>query len=324
MDRTERFYKIDQLLQERRATPLALMVEELGVSRATIKRDLEYLRDRLNAPIVWDPSMRGYRYEQSQNDGQRYSLPGLWLNSSEIHALLSMEHLLSNLQPGLLGPHIKPLQARIRMLLDAGDHSVAELTRRIRVLNIAARPVEPAHFETIASGLLRRRRLKLKHYNRHLDEITFREVSPQRLVYYRENWYLDAWCHLRKGLRSFGVDAMRAVELQSMKARNVADAMLDAELGAGYGIFAGQQTKRAVLRVHADRARWIALEKWHSAQESHFDEEGHYVLTVPYSNDTELLMDILRYGPDVEVLAPAELREKAREKLRSARKVYGD
>ena len=324
MDRTERFYKIDQLLQERRATPLASMMDELGVSRATVKRDIEYLRDRLNAPIVWDPSMRGYRYEQSQSAGQRYSLPGLWLNSSEIHALLSMEHLLSNLQPGLLGPHIKPLQTRIRKLLDAGDHSAEELARRIRVLNMAARPVEPTHFEAIASGLLRRRRLQIEHHNRHRNEITVREVSPQRLVYYRENWYLDAWCHLRKGLRSFGVDAMRAVTLQSTKARNVADASLDAELGAGYGIFAGQQTRKAVLRIHAARARWVALEKWHSAQESRFDEEGRYVLTVPYSDDTELLMDILRYGADVEILEPAELREKLREKLRSARNVYGD
>ena len=300
------------------------MAEEMSVSRATIKRDLEYLRDRLNAPIIWDPSMRGYRYEQSQSDGQRYSLPGLWLNSSEIHALLSMEHLLCNLQPGLLGPHIKPLQTRIRMLLDAGDHSAEELARRIRVLTMAARPVEPAHFEAIASGMLGRRRLKLEHYNRQLDETTVRDVSPRRLVYYRENWYLDAWCHLRKGLRSFAVDALRTVKLRPAKARNVADAELDAELGAGYGIFAGQQTRKAVLRVHADRARWIALEKWHSAQESHFDEEGHYILTVPFSNDTELIMDVLRYSPDVEVLEPVELREKVREKLRSAQNVYGD
>lgn len=322
MDRTERFYKIDRLLHERRATPLALMVEDLGVSRATVMRDLEYMRYRLNAPIVWDRSLRGYRYEQSGD--RRYSLPGLWLNSSEIHALLSMEHLLSNLQPGLLGPHIEPLRTRIRMLLDAGDHSAEELARRIRVLNMAARPVEPAHFETIASALLRRRRLQLEHYNRHLEETTVREVSPQRLVYYRGNWYLDAWCHLRKGLRSFGVDTLRAVTLQSAESRNVDDEKLDEELGAGYGIFAGRRIEKAVLRVSAARARWTAEEKWHSAQEGHFDEDGHYILTVPYSDDTELIMDILRYGPDVEVMEPVELRNKVREKLRTARQVYGD
>ena len=324
MDRTERFYKIDQLPQERRAVPLAVLVEELDVSRATIKRDLEYLRDRLNAPIVWERSMRGYRYERPQPDAPRYSLPGLWFNASEVHALLTMEHLLSNLQPGLLGPHIEPLRARIRMLLDVGDHSAEQVVRRIRVLHLAARPVAPAHFEAIASGLLGRRRLTIEHYNRRQDETTSREVSPQRLVYYRDNWYLDAWCHLRKGLRSFGVDALGTVELQSTKARDVADKTLDAELGSGYGIFAGRQTRKAVLRFSAERARWIAREAWHPAQESHFDEEGRYVLSVPYSNDTELVMDLLRYGPDVEVLKPLGLRDKVRERLRLAQKVYDD
>jgi predicted DNA-binding transcriptional regulator YafY len=324
VDRTERFYKIDQLLQERQAVPLVALVEELGVSRATIKRDLEYLRDRLNAPIVWDRSTRGYRYEKPLPDAPRYSLPGMWFNASEVHALLTMEHLLSNLQPGLLGPHIEPLRSRIRMLLDVGDHSPEEVVRRIRVLHMAARPVEPAHFENIATGLLERRRLRLEHYNRRLDETTIREVSPQRLVYYRDNWYLDAWCHLRKGLRSFGVDALQGVDLQSAKARDVADKMLDAELGLGYGIFAGRETRKAVLRFTAERARWIARETWHPAQESHFDEAGRYILTVPYSNDTELIMDVLRYGPDVEVLKPAGLRDKLRERLRLAQGVYGD
>ena len=65
MDRTERFMKIDLLLQRRKSTPLALMIEELEVSRATVKRDIEYMRDRMHAPIVWDRWLRGYRYELS-------------------------------------------------------------------------------------------------------------------------------------------------------------------------------------------------------------------------------------------------------------------
>jgi len=322
MDRTERFYKIDQLLQERRAVSLALLMEELSVSRATVKRDLEYLRDRLSAPIVWDRSIRGYRYDVPLPGSPRYALPGLWFNASEAHALLTMEHLLSNLQPGLLGPHIEPLRARIRMLLESGDHSAEEVVRRIRVLHMAARAVEPSHFQAIATGLLGRRRIRLEHHNRRIDETVSREVSPQRLVYYRDNWYLDAWCHLRKGLRSFGVDAIRSVVPLTTRAKNVAAKILDDELGSGYGIFAGRQTQKAVLQFTAERARWVAREEWHPEQESSFDNEGRYTLKVPYSDDTELLMDILRYGPDVEVLRPPGLRKKVQDRLRLAQGVY--
>ncbi len=324
MDRTERFYKIDQLLQERRAVPLVIFMEELGVSCATVKRDLEYLRDRLHAPIVWDRSVRSYRYDVPLSGAPRYALPGLWFNAAEVHALLTMEHLLSNLQPGLLEPHIKPLRTRIRRLLDSGDHSAEEVVRRIRVLHMAARVVEPSHFRVIASGLLGHRRLQLEHYNRRNNKTTTREVSPQRLVYYRDNWYLDAWCHLREGLRSFAVDAIRTLELLSSKAKHVSVRTLDAELGSGYGIFAGRQTQRAVLRFSAERARWVAREEWHPQQTSHFDKQGRYVLSLPYSDDTELIMDVLRYGPDIEVLRPSGLRDKVRDRLRLALRVYGD
>lgn len=121
MDRTERFYKIDQLLKSRRVVPLSVFIDEMGVSRSTVKQDIEYLRDRMLAPIVWDRSARGYRYDLSENDDGRQVLPGLWFNASEAYALLTMEHLLSNLQPGLLSSRIEPLRSRIRGLLDHGD-----------------------------------------------------------------------------------------------------------------------------------------------------------------------------------------------------------
>jgi predicted DNA-binding transcriptional regulator YafY len=239
MDRIERFYKIDQLLSNRRAVPRDVFLEELGVSPATFKRDLEYMRERLHAPIVWDAERRGYRYGSPDQNAPDFSLPGLWFNASEIHALLTMQQLLDNIQPGLLEPHIGPLLARVQELLEDGDYSAGEIRRRIRILGMAARPVIPRHFETVSSALLSRKRLKITHYHRGRDETSEREISPQRLVHYRDNWYLDAWCHERDALRTFSVDGIRSAALLEGKARNVADRHLDTELGSDYGIFAG-------------------------------------------------------------------------------------
>ena len=96
MDRTERFYQIDQLLQSGRAVPIERFLESLSVSRATFKRDLEYMRDRLNAPIEWDRFEGGYRYAEPAG-GPAFALPGLWFNASEAHALLMMQQLLQSM-----------------------------------------------------------------------------------------------------------------------------------------------------------------------------------------------------------------------------------
>ena len=325
VDRTERFYKIDQLLQSRRpgVVPISVFLDELDVSLATFKRDLEYMRDRLFAPIVWDREQNGYRFEARQEDkGHPYQLPGLWFNPGEAQALLTMEHLIESLEPSLLGPHLEPLKVRLRALLSAGDHSADQVRKRIRVIPLGARRHEPKHFSLIASAVLGRQRLKIDYYNRTRDETTTREVSPQRLVYYRANWYLDAWCHLRNDIRSFGLDATRAAEMVAGKVKDVPDSELDDVLAAGYGIFSGKKVQWATLKFTPERARYVALEEWHSKQRARWEKDGAYVLDLPYSSEGELVMDILRFGPDVEVLAPTSLRNSILERAEALRKLY--
>ena len=321
MDRTERFYKIDQQLQEHRSVSMEKLLEVLEVSKATIKRDLEYMRDRLNAPIIWDREVRGYRYEGNLEDPS-YALPGLWFNSSEIHALLTMEHLLADLQPGLLESHISPLKTRIKVLMERGDHSSDEVEKRILIGHVAARSVEPKLFQMISSSLLKRKRLKINHHNRNQQRRDVRVISPQRLVYYRDNWYLESWCHLRNGLRSFGVDAIEHADLLEIKAKDVDMKRLDKEFRSGYGIFAGSCTKNANLRFSPKISQWVSREQWHPDQKGSFDKDGNYLLTIPYAHETELIMDVLRYGPDIEVLSPKSLKNSVKEQLTETLKHY--
>ncbi len=323
MDRTERFYRIDRLLRNQRSVTLRQLIDMLEVSRATIRRDLEYLRDRIGAPIVWDRSLRGYRYDTTIDKEQRQPLPGLWFSATEVHALLAMDQLLANLQPGLLTPHIAPLRERVAKLLEHGHHAANEVRERIRVLNMAARTIDSHIFSCISHALLTRRRVRLRHFNRRNEQRIERVVSPQRLAHYRDNWYLDGWCHLRKDLRSFAIDAIEAAELLGDDpAKEVSALDLDRVLGTGYGIFAGAQTRQAVLRFSPAAARWVSREKWHSHQEGHFEKDGHYRLTLPYANETELIMDILRHGPEVEVLQPDSLRTQVRQRLEDTARIY--
>lgn len=322
MDRTERFYKIKLLLDTRKVVPRAVFLDELSISLATLKRDLEYMRDRMNAPIVWDHEKRGYRFDAPDGKTPSFELPGLWFNASEAHALLTMQYLLDNLQPGLLEPHIQPLKERVQKLLGRGDHAADEARTRIRILPQAARTVPSKHFELISSAVLARKRLHINYYNRARDETGQREVSPQRLVHYRDNWYLDAWCHLRDGLRCFALECIREADRLDATARNVPEATLNAELGSSYGIFSGKATKTARLRFTPERSRWVAGETWHPEQRGSFGASGHYLLEFPFHDDRELVMDILKHGPEVEVLSPKSLRDRVLELLERAAQFY--
>ena len=324
MSNTERIYQIDQILAGRKFISRAELQEKLGVSWATLKRDLSYFKDRLHAPVVFDRDLGGYRFDHdTKRIGPQYELPGLWFSAEEIHALLTMQHLLANLDKGgLLGPHIKPLLARLTGLLGSADNPAAEVQRRIRIETVGARRYHLDQFQSVGSALLRRKRLVIRYHARGTDATTEREVSPQRLVHYRDNWYLDAWCHLRDGLRAFSVDAIEYAEILDKKAKDVADKRLDDVLGAGYGIFSGDDVTWATLRFTPDRAKWVASENWHPNQEATVRKDGSYELRVPYADDRELIMDIMKYGADCEVIAPKALRERVTAELDRARGLY--
>ena len=276
------------------------------------------MRDRLNAPIIFDKDLSGYRLD-AQGVGAQYELPGLWFTSEEIYALLTMQHLLSNLDTGgLLGPHIKPLLSRLTVLLGTADDAVDQVQKRIKVESMGARQVHLELFQVVASALVRRKRLIIEYHSRGSDETSTRELSPQRLMHYRGNWYLDAWCHTKNAMRNFSVDAIKKAEITEQVADDIPETQLNEVLATGYGIFSGKDVEWATLHFTAERARWVADERWHSKQKGKFLKDGTYELKVPYSDHRELIMDILKHGQYVTVVAPESLRQIVAETLKAS------
>lgn len=322
MTKSERFGIIERMLLSRRSVSFTELQQRLEVSRATLHRDIKDLRERMNVPILCDRDTGTYRIDTSV---ERYELPGVWFSAGEIHALLSMQQLLAAFDAGgLLAEHVGPLRQRLLGMLESATDSADDIARRIRILSAAARHYAPQHFQHIAAALMERRRLSIEYVARSNGDTSQREISPQRLTHYRDNWYLDAWCHLRDELRSFAVDAIKTVKTIDAVAQEIPEGELDAALGAGYGIFAGAEVQWATLLFTPERARWVAAEHWHPEQQGSFLDDGSYQLRLPYSNDPELIMDILKYGPDCQVVAPAGLREKVVGLLKAAVGRYGD
>jgi len=170
--------------------------------------------------------------------------------------------------------------------------------------------------------VLGRKRLKFYYRARSTNQGTQRTVSPQRLTHYRDNWYLDAWDHSRDALRSFALDRIARAELLDAAAEDRGDTELNQHLASSYGIFSGAPKAWAIVRFSPHAARWVADEHWHSQQQGQWLKDGRYELKVPYSNSRELLMDVLKYGADAEIIAPVSLREEMKIMLQLAIGAY--
>lgn len=320
MDRYERITALHRTLKSARyPVTVPRLQEELGCSRATVYRDLAFLRDALMAPVVGDGEA-GFRYDSAE--GGRFELPGLWLSSGELYALLAAQQLLSRTTGGVLSGALAPLQQRVEALLAEQAGGKRWPIERVRVIAHRIRRMDEHAFRAVCSAVLERRQLSFEYRARSTDVRTRRTVSPQRITHYRDNWYLDAWDHEREALRSFSVDRISAARTLDASARDIDEAELDRHLAGSYGIFSGPPKGTATIVFSARAARWVADEHWHSQQQGRFLADGRYELKIPYSAPRELLMDVLHYGSDAEIIEPPSLREQAKSLLALALSNY--
>ncbi len=318
MDRYERILTLHRLLKAAHyPVPLSRLLGELECSRATLYRDIAFLRDALGAPVEGaGTESAAFRY--ALGEGERFELPGLWLTSDELAALLALNELISRSGPGVLAGALAPFKSRIESLLSDQGSGKALPIERIRVITWGERKLDQQVFRIVAGAVLERRQLRFSYRARTTNADSHRRVSPQRLTHYRDNWYLDVWDHDREALRSFAVDRIAEPRAQETPAIDVPEVDLNVLLASSYGIFSGVPKAWATIRFSAHAARWVADEHWHSQQKGEWLADGHYELKVPYAKSRELLMDVLKYGPDAEIIAPLPLREEMKNLLQLA------
>ncbi len=306
--------------------PRDTLLAELEISRTQFRRDLALLRDQMQVPIDWQrgdsESPRGYVLTDKGWSSGKLGLPRTWFTASEIYALLMIDELARHIGPGLLTEHLQPLIARITVAMSAANDDPADIRSRVRILASASKRINSQYFETVAQAAVKQTRLSMQYFTRSSNKRSERIVSPQRLVHYRENWYLFAWCHQADAMRIFALDAIESAHQISKSAKRVAAKKVDEMLGPDFGIFSGKDREWAKLKFSPVQARWVRAEQWHPEQKTTELDDGSYLLEIPYSDPRELMLEILRFGPDVEVLGPATLRESVKERLVKAASLY--
>jgi predicted DNA-binding transcriptional regulator YafY len=322
VDKFDRIFQLHAILASRRTgISLEELMARLECSKATLHRAINTLKNQLNAPVVFDRETGGYKYDAGGEAGKAFELPGLWFTARELQALAIMQRLFKDAGGGLLEEHLAPLARRLSELTRDQRLSLGEAAARLRFPAIGARPAGAA-FGPAAQATLQRKKLWLEYHSRGKDERTERTVSPQRIVHYRESWYLDAWDESRAALRSFSIDRILRAAVLDDAAFDVPEAELDEHYASAYGIFGGHADKTAVLRFTPERARWVSAETWHPQQQGEWLPDGRYELRIPYRESRELVMDVMRQGASVEVVAPPELRSEVAEELRRAAERY--
>lgn len=320
MKKTELKNRLLTLLpRHERGVDLTYLSAQTGRSTRTIRRWLDELISERHAPWY---VLEGKVFLDKSRQHQ-IELEGHWFTSEELFSLLALYHLVESMTPGLLSEHFSDFKQRILELLGPQQQS-QQLTRHVKLLPIAHPMIRNDVLNRLADAIARKQRLSMRFWNRADNTCTQRDITPLQLVRYRDRWLVDAWCHLREDLRSFSLEAIQHLNPTQAPAYHPPESQLADYFESSYGIFSGTANKVAVLNFSAYQARWIRGQIWHPKQTASDLPDGGYQLHLPYNNDLELIQDILKFGPEVEVIAPPELRQKVAKRLQQTLERYRD
>jgi predicted DNA-binding transcriptional regulator YafY len=284
------------------------LCSKIECKEVTFDRLIKILKEQFGAPLINSRRYGGYKYDIK--DGETFELPGMWFKTGELEAMICLEGMFASLQKGYLNDLFLSFRTRLKKLLAAQNIEIKEWQKRFKIVPIAFRKTDSEIFRVITEAVLHRQKLKISYQKPADKDPTIRIISPQTVLRYRDNWYVDAWCHEKVALRTFTLNRIIKSELLDEVAIDVNEEELDAFFSHSYGIFTGPATHTAEILFTGIAAQQITTEVWHPKQTGELRTDGSYLLKIPYSNSRELIMDILRWGGEAEVINPAELREE--------------
>lgn len=298
----ERCWWFDRQIKDNLYPNATTLADQFELSAKTAQRTINFLRDRFDAPLAYDPLHRGYYYSDPS-----FSLFAPGISQNELLAILIARNLLAG-SGGAIAEAIASFGRKLFASMHFLGLDEAVVAESFSAVWNGFSPAEAEVFGACADALLHRRPLSFCHYSPDADRLTERTVEPHHLQHYQGNWVLLAYCRLRNDWRKFHLARIRTPQLQTAHFEPRPRAEWQPLLEGTFGIFQGGTPELVTLRFSPYRARWIRDEFWHREQQFNNESDGSLLLSFPVADFREVTLRILQYGADVEVLAPDRLR----------------
>jgi predicted DNA-binding transcriptional regulator YafY len=312
-----RMIYIDQKIREDRYPNCKTIAHAFEVNRKTIQRDIDYMRYQLHAPLEFDTVKNGYYYTKPD-----YFLPALHLEEKEIFALVVATKILKQYKNA-------PYEKEAQKIFDKITEFIPDTITTDSVESIFSfeqRPtpdINKQNLELLAKATLESRQVDIVYHSLHKNEIRQRLVEPYHLMNHHGNWYLIGYCHLSNDFRTFSVQRILTMTVHEKKFRRRKGFSLEKYQKDNFDLERGEKTYDVKLHFSPYQARWIQERKWHHTQKVQKLESGGLILEMKVRGLNDVKRWVLKYGTEVEVLQPLELRLAIQEEIQKMAKLYG-
>lgn len=315
----ERFLWFDGRIKAARFPNAKILAEKFEISGRTAQRDIEFMRDRLGAPLDYQHQRKGYFYSDSS-----YELPSIWFNEDNIIALSLAVRIASSIPDTGTKQKLFTLLEKIFITHSRdGQLTFEELTGKISVKNIEYSKVNESFFLLIVNALFNGTPLLIHYGSPHSKQETERTILPLHLIQYMGSWHIIAFCTLRNELRDFALSRIRHIKQSEVNVQIPGKLPSIKEYTRKhFGIMQGGKTRQVCLKFSASVAEWILEQIWHPDQKTELQEDGSLLMIFPVADFRELKRKVLSYGSEVQVIKPKKLKDEVIDEIGKMGKIY--
>ena len=316
-----RMQYMHQQLQSNHYPNCSRVAKYFEVSTKSIRRDVDYMRDLLQAPIEYDQKKRGYYYG---NPGWDF-LPSTLLEQGEAAALIATKKVLAQCQGSPFYEEVSRALDKMRQYLP--EASAANEYLKIYSFEKPSPPAfDPRFFSTIEDAIRSKLKITITYRAAWNQEVKERTVHPYMFHYSQQSdtWYLIGYCELRGDFRTFAINRIRTVSLSKKKFTVQKTFSFDTYIAQAFDQIHDNQTSNVAIRFSPFQSQWIREHKWHPSQEIEELKDGSLVLKMQVGALDAVKRWVMRYGSEAEVLEPQELREMIQYELLATAKMYED
>ncbi len=304
----ERMLRIHQAIQSGSYPNAPRLAADLEVSAKSIHRDLEFMRDRLLLPLEFDRARLGYYYTEEVN-----AFPTVQITEGELFALIVAEKALQQYRGTSFE---KPLLSAIRKMQQSLPETISlnlqDVERTISFRTRAEPILDLEVFQQLAEATAARQQLELTYRKPGQAQPEPRLVDPYHLANINGEWFLFAYDHLRKDIRTFVPARIKAVRETGHTFPRPHRFSLERRLRDSFGVHSGAGQFEVVIRFDRDVADYVREKKWHESQQLRDLKDGAVELRLKLSSLAEVERWLLGWGGQAVVLQPPELAEAVR------------
>jgi len=309
-----RLTKINDLIKSKRYPNCKFLAEEFEVNERTILRDIEALKDQLGAPVRYSKAKNGYYYEDDD-----FSLPDVKMTEGELISVFLGVEVLKKFKGTPFASKIEQAFQKIELLLPKTislDLNEIENCYSFDIKQVKEFDQKSAGiFDALSKAIKEKQTVEMTYYAIGKDKTTERAVDPYHLRH-SGSWYLVGYDHIHKDLRTYAVDQIKEIKVQSLKFKVQEGFSPEKFFAHSWGIIEGEELTKVVVKLDKSIARWFKSRMLHPSQKTNMNKDGSITLTFEVSGTDEIKRWILSQGANAKVIEPKELKDEIRDEAK--------